>query len=565
MKEWLFTASVEGQVFTIQVLADIHGRKIRYILRRLSRELDAQHRLVKEAGEVEVSNNLVFQYSFSHILLRNYLYSAMGNAEKRVFHNDVATSLERIYKDDISQIVAQLAYHYTKAKVEQNAVKYLIKASEFALKVGDVKQAHSQIISAIKMANDNSPAAERGKAHYLLGYCEYLRGNLKLAEKEFVNSIEIFTQADKSELSFEPLSDIGSMLREMGRYSEALMYLEVAHEIALHYDNKKQVSAALRGMGILYRRTGKHTSGVEMLEKAIKLSQEIDDKTGMVSCYNSLAIQNRLIGNYALAQKYYESAIRIAEQHLSGHVYLYAMVLDNLARLLRGQGDFAKAIEMSRKALAVSTNVGNSRSVAHRRVTLAYTYYYMEEYELSKNEVELGKPMAEQTKDHHLRTDFYLLDGILALNANDLSKASQSLLSAYKMKYQNLELPILTLYSVTLGQLGDIKKANSIALQILDICQQRIKEGFQRYSTYYFQGLTYANLAVINSENCQKYLDQSVESYKVANGLCHELGETKYHRLLLDKLKPSNKNNSLEKIYDLFASFEMTASKSSEE
>ena len=475
LQDWLSIASVEGQVFTPKVLSDVHNSELRHVLKRLSRELERKHRLVQEVGDVLSSNGPVYQYTFTHSIFRQYIYSKISNAERRMLHVDVARSLEDIFSDDISLIVTQLAHHYTQAGDTEHAVKYLTKAAEFSVNVGDTKQARANIMQALEITDDlHGFDGRRGWLHYLLGFCEYLMGNSDQAEREYETSISMLTQANELVLSIYPLSDFGEMLRESGRYSESLVYFQRAYELTVRFDDKMQMSEALRGMGILNRHTGNYEAGMAMLEQALQISQEIDDKAGMVSCYNSLAVHERKLSHFDLAQKYYESAVAIIEENLTGHV-VYAMVLGNLAGLLRRRGNYTESLKMDEKALAVSQRVGNTRKIAHRRNSMAYTYYYMQEYERSKQEVELGKPLADKIQDNQLRADFLLIEGMLALSAGKPDEAAELLSSAHGVGYHNLDSQILTVYAIALARSGVTQEANNIAMLAIDACDKVIQ------------------------------------------------------------------------------------------
>ena len=560
LKEWLLSATVEGLVFTPQILAPIHNCKPRYILKRLSRELVKKHRLVREAGEVKVSNGWVPQYTFTHSLFRQYLYSTINNTERRMLHGDVAEALEDIFSNNISLIVTQLAYHYMEAGNIEQAVEYRTKAAEFAMNVGDIKQASMHTEQALEMTNDLPESGlQRGWLHYLLGSCKYLIGNTSRAEIEYSMSIEILTQADELELSLYPINDIGEMLQELRRYSEALEYFKTAYKLAVQYDNKMKMSESLRGAGLLYRRTDHYDTGMKMLKQALQISQEINDEEGIASCYNSLSLHERRMGNFDLGQKYQEFAVAIIEKSLSSHVYLYSMVLGNLASLLRQRGKYTESLRMGQKALAASSRVGNVQSIAYRRCSFAHTYYLEQEYKRSKQEVNLGKPLAEKTQNHGLHADFLLIEGLLALRANKPDETIEFLLAAYELGGHRFKSTILTIYAIAHARAGNIQGAKDKSLHAIATCNEFIQKQPERYVMYYYRGLAQATLIFIDAENQRKHLTTALESYRQAAKLCRELGVIKYQHLLLDELKPLDGDGLLKPISNLFAKLENTA------
>jgi hypothetical protein len=59
---------VEGERFTAQVVAWVQDIPEREVLRALSRELGARHRLVWEKGKAQVGERFPSRYQFAHAL-----------------------------------------------------------------------------------------------------------------------------------------------------------------------------------------------------------------------------------------------------------------------------------------------------------------------------------------------------------------------------------------------------------------------------------------------------------------------------------------------------------------
>jgi len=131
-QDLLLAASVEGEQFTVQVLEQVQGKAERVILRQLSRELEKRHRLVQEVGEICVGEQRLVRFRFVHALIQQYLYRQLGAAERTRLHNEIAETLERLYKEDITIVAAPLARHYREAGVKEKAVEYLLQAGDQA-------------------------------------------------------------------------------------------------------------------------------------------------------------------------------------------------------------------------------------------------------------------------------------------------------------------------------------------------------------------------------------------------------------------------------------------------
>ena len=132
LRETLTIASVEGEDFTSQVVAGVQQVGERKLLKRLSRELEKQHRLVKARGESKVGTHILSQFQFSHVLFQRFLYNDLGTGERRLLHGEVAVALEDLYGEEKDNIAVQLAYHFANAEEADKAIHYLQLAGDKA-------------------------------------------------------------------------------------------------------------------------------------------------------------------------------------------------------------------------------------------------------------------------------------------------------------------------------------------------------------------------------------------------------------------------------------------------
>ena len=132
LQDLLLAASVEGEQFTVQVLERVQGTAERVILHQLARELDKRHRLVQELGETCVGGQRLVRFRFVHALIQQYMYHELGAAERAVLHQEIAETLEMLYKENIALVTVPLARHYREAGVREKAVEYLLQAGDQA-------------------------------------------------------------------------------------------------------------------------------------------------------------------------------------------------------------------------------------------------------------------------------------------------------------------------------------------------------------------------------------------------------------------------------------------------
>jgi ABC-type oligopeptide transport system substrate-binding subunit/tetratricopeptide (TPR) repeat protein len=132
LHEVLAVASVEGETFTVQVVAQVQGMGERPLLHALSRELEGRHQLVREEEVVPVGGRQLARYRFGHALYQQHLYDELGEGERALLHGEVGDALEALYADHADEIVSQLAHHYAEAGDAEKAIPYLDRAGDQA-------------------------------------------------------------------------------------------------------------------------------------------------------------------------------------------------------------------------------------------------------------------------------------------------------------------------------------------------------------------------------------------------------------------------------------------------
>ena len=102
LQETLRAASVEGEVFTAEVVAQVQGANEQEIIRRLSGELGRQHRLVAAQSLQRVGSQCLSRYRFRHFLFQKYLYDHLDPVERAHLHEATGSLLETLYRERVA-------------------------------------------------------------------------------------------------------------------------------------------------------------------------------------------------------------------------------------------------------------------------------------------------------------------------------------------------------------------------------------------------------------------------------------------------------------------------------
>lgn len=163
LRSLLNVGSVEGVQFTSEVLARTQHAGEREVVRRLSADLDRQHRIIDAIGVKMIGSQRLSSYQFDYHLFQRFLYNRLDPVERSYLHEDVGTSLEEFYGDRAEEIAVQLAWHFRMAAIDSKAVHYLFAAGLNAIKLSSHPEAVEHFSLALGLLEKLPADAERDR------------------------------------------------------------------------------------------------------------------------------------------------------------------------------------------------------------------------------------------------------------------------------------------------------------------------------------------------------------------------------------------------------------------
>ncbi len=247
LRELLSVASVEGEQFTAEVVAQVQEIQQRHLLRQLSGELEKRHRLVREQGEVHAGSRILSRYRFSHQLFQRYLYNELSAGERRLLHQEVARTLADLHAEDLDEISVQLARHYQEAGDIARAVEQYMAAGGRARRLYANHEALGHFDHALELAGDPNDEMMGERGAVLL---ELFRGEAAVEDYEWL--LESARAEGNRPAELEALLGLGrghyiiSLDHpETGAPEASRDYYDEAHELALELDDLAGVIRAL--------------------------------------------------------------------------------------------------------------------------------------------------------------------------------------------------------------------------------------------------------------------------------------------------------------------------------
>jgi predicted ATPase len=375
----LRAASVEGEVFTAEVVARVRAADEGEVVERLSGELDRTHRLVRAQGILRIDGQLLSRYRFRHILFQRYLYSSLDEVERVHLHEQVGTALEGLYgsQEEVAAIAVELARHFQEARMTEKAIDYLRQAGERAVQLSAHQEgiAHLTRGLALLMALPDSG----GKEHRLERAQQELALQLALGiawigrkaycpqgEKAYTRARELCQQMGETSQLCLVLGRLSIFHYVRSEHQRARELAEEALNLAQRIKDPLHVALGHRYLGCILLCLGEYTTARAHLEEMISFYEPQQHHRSLVSLRGSDA------GTSALAYHalclwclgYPEQALKQSQEVLAlarelGHPFSLADVLCYAGCMLN---------EMRRDAQALKHNAEELTRLAHEKV-----------------------------------------------------------------------------------------------------------------------------------------------------------------------------------------------------
>jgi predicted ATPase len=338
----LRVASVEGELFTAEVVSQVQATDQHEILRRLSRELDKKHRLVRAQSIQRTSGQLVSRYRFRHGLFQRYLYGSLDQVERAHLHDRVGAALEELHgaqesvlRANIMEVAPQLALHFREAKNAKKAIHYLQQAGDRAVQLGAYEEAAGHVTEGLAV----------------------------------LESLPDFPERARQELGLRILLGM-AQVGLVGYGREAQRAYTKARDLALELGESYELCRVTGELSILYYVWAEHQRARKLAEEVLSLAQQAGEPLLVAMAHSYLGFMLFALGDFGSASTQFQQVIEIysPEEHhrsfisLRGSDFgLSALAYDACCRWCLGYPD--QATELSKQVLALARELGHAFSL----------------------------------------------------------------------------------------------------------------------------------------------------------------------------------------------------------
>ncbi len=429
-QELLVAAAVVGRRFDFALLEQVTGHDESTLL-RLVKELVTSHFVVEEEPD---------QFAFRHALTRQSVLVALLTRELRAWHARVAAAMEREENRSDDTAVAALARHYFEAGDWQQALAYAQRAGEQAQAVYAPRAAVEHFGRALEAVTHSSgvPPSRllraRGQAYETLGQFEAAEADYEAAlaqsraagdrhgewqslmdlgflwaARDYARVGLYFDQAlAQARAQAEPaliarsLNRVGNWLVNTGRPRDALPLHEEALAIFEATTDRSGIAETMDLLGLAAGHSGDAFRAVECYERAATLFRELENRRGLVSSLVMLAQMGTDHPGSAMAMSTVDAGVTIRRANEAVAIARSldwrageAFALVGQAYCLTGRGEYGRAVQAARTALAIAEEIEHHQWMLASHLSLASVYLELHAPELTHGELDRAQVIVD--------------------------------------------------------------------------------------------------------------------------------------------------------------------------
>jgi DNA-binding SARP family transcriptional activator len=324
--------------------------------------------------EINLQAGSGLSYNFTHVLIRDYIYSKMSSSRQKMIHQRIAVYLEQKMSAErkARDLYSEVLHHYTKAGQKMKVLEYTIKLAE---------RFSSPHYEMFPEAYDDSRTGNGCMIADRLQITNYLQ--------EISGLLDSLPQEMASEETL--CRHKAAYLEMLGRYhiwgGDHRKGLKVIHEL-LHLASVKEYPDYLikgyQQVAYCGIQTGKHKLVEAFAVKLLKTASELNLKDKMATALRLRGYANAMQRDYALAEQDYRQSISLFRR-LSNNQGKYAASIgaaySYIGDIRRGESKFADALRYYEKAVALYSDqyVGEALSIIF--ISAGTMAFELEDYE----------------------------------------------------------------------------------------------------------------------------------------------------------------------------------------
>jgi DNA-binding CsgD family transcriptional regulator/Flp pilus assembly protein TadD len=415
-------AAVAGWHFDFALLQALTQEDEAQLL-RLIKELIAAQLVIEESAE---------QFAFRHALTGQAVSAQLLVRERKALHRRIAETCERLYASSIEAHLADLASHFAEAEAWEQALLYGQRAGEQAQALYAPQAATLHFTRALNAASQLTltPAAgvyrARGMAYETLGDFEQARADYETA-------LQLADAASDRHGQWRALLDLG--LLWAGRdYAQSRDYYQRALALARIMDDPATLAHSLNRLGNWYLNVEQPQEALRCHQEALATFQALNDRRGKAATLDLLGMASLLSSDLIQGTSYCQQAIVLLRELDDRQRLISSLVTLMLCggsyqteTVVPTAVGFVESLHHGELALKIAGEIGQRSDEAYTLIHMAMCLGPRGEYARALEVAQRGLAIAEEIEHRLWMTAGHRALGALYLDLLALSEAQQHL------------------------------------------------------------------------------------------------------------------------------------------
>jgi tetratricopeptide (TPR) repeat protein len=274
-----------------------------------------------------------------------------SNGEKWIVCGHLFRSLGR--QDQALHAYKESLRHFCKGKDESRVAISRQNIGSILEDQGNYDEALQHFRKALAIEQKQDNAARISDILHSMGLAYQLKGDYDRATKLYERSLRLQMDATEKKLPIDPSSvsctlfQLAILLRERGKYDEAIKCHQQSISIDRKEGNIRGVSQNLYQLAILHELSGEFDESLQLYNKVLSRAGDIGDQRLCAGALHQMAMVHERRGNFDAAMEMYRESIRIKE--LLGDKKGLSRTLIQIARIHHARGDDEQAMSIYQK------------------------------------------------------------------------------------------------------------------------------------------------------------------------------------------------------------------------
>lgn len=265
------------------------------------------------------------------------------------------------------------------------------------------------------------------------------------------------THKDKEEIALTHNS-LGIVLRDLGRYDEAMQHSQKALELT---ENSKTTASAQNNLGTINRRMGRYEEALKIYLEAVETYHQlgmkdeeatVNNNIGMV--YSSMEMDEKAIEYHNKAKDYFTE---------TNNPKGISEAINNIGIIYAAKGEFEESLAYFKESLAIDTSLDDKKGMAESLNNVGGTYYYLGQTDSAVYYFDQSAAAEKAIGNYAGVSASYNNIAVILIENDEAHKAKQYIDLAYHFARQSktaedIEMALL-IYSDYYTELNDLSQA----------------------------------------------------------------------------------------------------------